>query len=53
MPLENSKSSTTEVLNLMFNLNVTMQGHKMDWILIVPFWSKLDDCSHGLNSVKN
>lgn len=40
MPLENSKSYSTEVLNLVFNLNVTIQGLKMDWILIVPFWNK-------------
>ena len=40
MLLEKAKSDTTEVSNLMFNLNVTMQGVKTDWILIAALWNK-------------
>ena len=42
MPLEKSQSDTTEVSNLMLNLNVTMQGDKTDWIFIAAFWNKFD-----------
>ena len=40
MLLEKSNSDTTEVSNLMLNLNVTMQGVKTDWILIAALWNK-------------
>ena len=40
MLLEKAKSDTTEVSNLMFSLNVTMQGVKTDWILIAALWNK-------------
>ena len=40
MLLEKAKSDTTEVSNLMFNLNVTMQGVKTDLILIAALWNK-------------
>ena len=52
MPLEKSKSDTTEVSNLMFDLNVTMQGIKTDLVLIAALMEISWLCYNGL-SLKN